>query len=295
MMYVYKTTNLINGKIYVGQKHSNSFDKNYYGSGLLIQRAIKKYGKNNFKVELLEICNSQEELDCSEKKWIKKLHSRDLNIGYNIAYGGQNGGILCDDFIEKLSGNNYYLNRYSEEERENHLNTFRRGMNYWFSKGFKTQQEIDNWICDNWTGNNHSHKKNKTKQEYENWLDEKYRGSNFWLNRCLTKEERENYINEHYIGNKNPIKRNKTPEEYDDWLNKNRRGENAPNSKYHYIITTDKGIEYETNCLRTFCNQYGYNEQVLLKLIEVSEGKRQYYIPRLKEYIGWKVIKYKKE
>lgn len=46
-MVIYKTTNLINGKIYIGQ---DSKDRpNYYGSGKLIHRAIKKYGKENFK------------------------------------------------------------------------------------------------------------------------------------------------------------------------------------------------------------------------------------------------------
>ena len=55
--YIYKTTNLINGKIYIGQHKSSSFDTNYYGSGKLLIKALKKYGKENFKIELIEGCS----------------------------------------------------------------------------------------------------------------------------------------------------------------------------------------------------------------------------------------------
>ena len=51
--YIYKTTNLINKKIYIGQHTADKFDTNYLGSGLLITKAINEYGKANFKVELL--------------------------------------------------------------------------------------------------------------------------------------------------------------------------------------------------------------------------------------------------
>ena len=56
--YVYKTTNLINGKTYVGKHRRSYFDKKYYGSGKHLKSAINKYGIENFKVEVLEWCNS---------------------------------------------------------------------------------------------------------------------------------------------------------------------------------------------------------------------------------------------
>lgn len=51
--YIYKTTNLINKKIYIGQHTADKFDTNYLGSGLLITKAINEHGKANFKAELL--------------------------------------------------------------------------------------------------------------------------------------------------------------------------------------------------------------------------------------------------
>lgn len=79
--YIYKTTNLKNTKIYIGKHKSNSFDFNYYGSGKIIRSAFKKYGKDSFKVELLEECESLEELNTKERYWISKLDSRNPKIG----------------------------------------------------------------------------------------------------------------------------------------------------------------------------------------------------------------------
>ena len=84
-MVIYKTTNLINGKIYVGKDVKNK--PSYYGSGNLIKLAIKKYGKENFKKEILEECKDQIELANREIYWIANLCSTNKVIGYNISNG----------------------------------------------------------------------------------------------------------------------------------------------------------------------------------------------------------------
>lgn len=90
--YIYKTTNRLNGKVYIGQKKSQKFlyDK-YLGSGKLLQRAIQKYGKQNFSVSLLVWCISQQELDEKERYYIKLYNSTDTELGYNISSGGTGG------------------------------------------------------------------------------------------------------------------------------------------------------------------------------------------------------------
>lgn len=84
---IYKITNLINGKIYIGQTHYDK--KDYYGSGVLISEAINKYGLDNFSKEYIDEASNQKELDEKEKFWIKELQSQDKKIGYNIADGGR--------------------------------------------------------------------------------------------------------------------------------------------------------------------------------------------------------------
>lgn len=86
--YIYKTTNLINGKIYIGQHTSNKFDDTYYGSGYNVKAAIKKYGKNNFKCEVVQECFSYDELNEREKYWINYFNSQDRSVGYNLCEGG---------------------------------------------------------------------------------------------------------------------------------------------------------------------------------------------------------------
>lgn len=90
--YIYKTTNLINGKIYVGKHKASQFNPDYKGSGKLITRAINKYGEANFKTIMLCTCNDLVELNNTEKKYILELNSNYLTgCGYNISPGGDGG------------------------------------------------------------------------------------------------------------------------------------------------------------------------------------------------------------
>jgi hypothetical protein len=81
-MVVYKTTNIINNKIYVGKDARNS--PSYLGSGKLLKEAIEKYGKENFVKEVLEVCDSPGMLARREQYWIRKLNSINPHIGYNL-------------------------------------------------------------------------------------------------------------------------------------------------------------------------------------------------------------------
>ena len=105
--YIYLTTNLVNGMIYVGQHKSKEFTEKYFGSGINIKRAIKKYGKDNFSVKLLEWCETQNDADCKERYLLKKYNLPNSNIGYNITKGGQSKFFTdckhTDESKEKMS------------------------------------------------------------------------------------------------------------------------------------------------------------------------------------------------
>jgi len=93
-MYIYKTTNKLNGKIYIGLSTKSVEESvDYLGSGTVIQLSIEKHGKENFIKEILEEGISNESLLCDlEVYWIKTLKSTDRSIGYNIHEGGAFGG-----------------------------------------------------------------------------------------------------------------------------------------------------------------------------------------------------------
>lgn len=91
---IYLTTNLINGKIYIGQhrvKHLDN-DPDYFGSGVEIKAAIKKYGVENFTRDILCECSCLEDANILEKEYISLYDSTNREIGYNIAIGGENFG-----------------------------------------------------------------------------------------------------------------------------------------------------------------------------------------------------------
>jgi len=126
-MIIYKTTNLINGKFYIGKDSKN--DPNYLGSGHILKRSIKKHGKDNFKKEVIEVCTSEEHLNERERYWIKFLLCRERPDCYNIGEGGMGGDNITynpnkPEFIEKMkqamsgSVNGMYGKKHKESTHE---------------------------------------------------------------------------------------------------------------------------------------------------------------------------------
>lgn len=104
-MQIYKITNNINSKIYIGKDTKNN--EKYFGSGILIKRSIKKYGIENFSKDILEECDNYDELNRNEIKWISYFNSTNKNIGYNITSGGDGG----DTFTNNPNKDEYSNNK----------------------------------------------------------------------------------------------------------------------------------------------------------------------------------------
>jgi len=85
--YVYITTNLINGKQYVGSHGTNKVDDGYLGSGRYFLRSLKKEGKENFKRKILQECKSILEARELESFYILKYNTLYPN-GYNLSPKG---------------------------------------------------------------------------------------------------------------------------------------------------------------------------------------------------------------
>lgn len=90
-MFIYKTTNLINGKIYIGQSIFTPEQRpNYLGSGVKIKKDIKEIGKNNFIREIIENnIDNEDLLNSREIYWISFFESSNPTIGYNVLKGGR--------------------------------------------------------------------------------------------------------------------------------------------------------------------------------------------------------------
>ena len=105
---IYKTTNLSNGKIYIGQHKCNTVDfDGYFGSGVVFTKALKKYGPENFKREVLSVVDSPFQADIEEKYYIEIFtNAFGRNNMYNISEGGQGGDLTkfwTPEYISKQS------------------------------------------------------------------------------------------------------------------------------------------------------------------------------------------------
>jgi hypothetical protein len=88
LYYIYKITNKINGKYYIGRHSTDNIEDGYMGSGIGIINAIKKYGIDNFSKEILQFANNSEELWELEKTIVNDIVVKD-EMSYNMAYGGK--------------------------------------------------------------------------------------------------------------------------------------------------------------------------------------------------------------
>lgn len=67
---LYKTTNLLNGRYYIGMHSTRTLNDGYLGSGKRLKAEIKKYGKENFKREVLADLPSRKDLEDAERKCV---------------------------------------------------------------------------------------------------------------------------------------------------------------------------------------------------------------------------------
>ena len=106
---IYKTTNLLDGKFYIGKHACRCKKCSYMGSGKYLKDVIKKYGKDNFKKEVLFILNSEEEMNEKEKDLVTEdFVKRDDT--YNLGIGGQ-GGLL-------LREGNFFGKKHTEKSKK---------------------------------------------------------------------------------------------------------------------------------------------------------------------------------
>jgi len=113
---IYKTTNDVNGKFYIGSHKTKNINDGYLGSGTILRSAILKYGKHNFTKEVMFIFDNSEDMFKKERELVSPDFLCDQNV-YNLKVGGFGGY----DFINKNNLNPSVLNgakHLTKEDRQ---------------------------------------------------------------------------------------------------------------------------------------------------------------------------------
>lgn len=210
-MYIYRITNIINGKQYVGQRTTElEIEKDsYMGSGILIRRSIHKYGKENFKKEILEIIKDPEILNYSETLWISRCGTLKPN-GYNILPEGGNfkGYTFTEEDKYKIGsanrGKELSQKHKDSISRSNKGNKHSDETKMKMSKKRKGVPHNKEWNIKKGLGN----KGKKIPESQKELLSKVHKGNKYWLGKKHT-EETKNKLREAWVKRREKIKSEK--------------------------------------------------------------------------------------
>jgi hypothetical protein len=125
---LYRITNKVNNKFYIGVHKTKDINDDYYGSGHSIKAAIEKYGKENFKKEVLHIFTNAKKAFKKEKEIVNEHLVKDENC-YNIKEGGYGGfehirktGLHKSSKGRKIIHKNNEQTKVKPEDLEKYLN-----------------------------------------------------------------------------------------------------------------------------------------------------------------------------
>jgi group I intron endonuclease len=178
IIYNYITTNLVNGKQYIGMHSTDNIDDGYLGSGKYLLSSIKKYGKENFKRELIRICETEEIAHNNEADLIKSYNTLTPN-GYNISPKGGWGTVGCHSEETKLKISNSEKGKFVSDE---------------------TKQKMSNSL----KGKSSNMKGKKRNQEFILKLKKANKGKIPWIKDKHLSEDAKQRIRESKLGEKNP-------------------------------------------------------------------------------------------
>uniref|UniRef100_A0A6M3K5S2 Putative endonuclease n=1 Tax=viral metagenome TaxID=1070528 RepID=A0A6M3K5S2_9ZZZZ len=262
-MLIYKATNKINGKLYIGQTTGNLSQRkrnhkceSLRGSNSVFHRAIRKYEFENFKWKVLCKCESKEELDEMEFHFIKQYNTHISNKkGYNMTFGGEY--------------NNSQENWDNPKVRNKMINGIR---NSWQKEGYK--EKMSKIFKESWTEERRKKHSENVKRRYENpdykkkmserlkelWKNEEYR-------KKMVEFSKNKWKNEEY--------RKKMSEKVKD----NAHIQAFKVSKDYVLIKNDK--ETIIHNLKKWCKEHNINYSTFCHYVDQPKYYKGYMVKHI--------------
>lgn len=184
---IYQTTNLVNGKIYIGKHETTDIEDDYFGSGKLIRAAINKYGLENFVKTILFELQNEEEMNLLEKCVVTQEFC-DREDTYNMAIGGDGGwsyANLTYDHDKRVNNGKRLCKQLKEHPEKRFTYKLKQmsnddQMKYSLKLSISIKQAWKN-KGHNWIGKHHSI---KSRQQIRNTMTKNgITGKRTWLNK----------------------------------------------------------------------------------------------------------------
>ena len=121
--YIYKITNKLNNKFYIGMHSTSNLDDGYFGSGRRLKASVNYHGKHNHSKEILHYCSSREELIQLEQN-IVTVEMLNDPLCLNLGVGGQGGN----------------LNKWTPESKKLLSESLKKRKNTWGNKVSKANK-----------------------------------------------------------------------------------------------------------------------------------------------------------
>lgn len=169
---IYKITNKLDGKFYIGKHKTKNLNDGYMGSGKVLKRAIKKHGLENFSKEILHIFDNEEDMNAKEIELVVLSEQ-----SYNLCRGGFGGfGYINENGLNfDISLVSHIAGKISAEKRRN-----RKQQNPDYNKevcekiSSSLKDNFKNGMKNGFAGKKHS---DEFKQKLSSTLKEKFKGS----------------------------------------------------------------------------------------------------------------------
>lgn len=229
--FIYKITNTITGKIYIGKHSTDNLDDGYLGSGIYIRRSIKKYGTDKFIKEVIEFID-YEVMNEREIFWIKSMDSTNTNIGYNLLPGGE--GFTSDIAKSMWLDKNF---------RENHQMVMNSEI---------IRNKISEGVKKSWKNQEHRNIKEISNKKPEVIKKKSDAQKKIWSDKNLLELRIRRISPLISSESKNKSKTTRSTKESKERISE-------AQEKYEYVITSPDDTDYKIQNLFKFCKENGLN------------------------------------